>query len=387
MRANPGGTIAPADVVGRDELIARLWEVLERQSVLLTAERRMGKTCVIQKMQAEAPGTVLPVYRDLEKVRTPLEFADDVYRTVREYLSRRRKVAVRTQKLLSSLGGAEAVGLRFPDNLSAHWKKLLASTLEDLAEHQDHLVVFFWDELPLMLRNIARGADEAQATALLDTLRGLRQTHPQLRMVYTGSIGLHHVIRDFRRGGYANSPVNDMLREELPPLTLPGATDLAARLLAGEGLSHDPLDPTPAAIAQAVDRVPYYIHHVVDQMKRRSTPCRPAQATELVASCLIDPHDPWVLRHYRERVDIYYDDPKDREVVLALLDVLAGEPEPLSFDELFNRVKSAVVTEDRERAHDLLELLQQDHYVLMTPEGEYRFRYPMIQRWWHLHRG
>lgn len=53
MRANPGGEIAPEDVVGRDRLIARLWETLTRQSVILVAERRMGKSCVVKKMLAE----------------------------------------------------------------------------------------------------------------------------------------------------------------------------------------------------------------------------------------------------------------------------------------------------------------------------------------------
>ena len=54
MRANPGGQIPPSEVVGRDELIARLWQRIEGQSLLLSAERRMGKTCVVKKMVSEA---------------------------------------------------------------------------------------------------------------------------------------------------------------------------------------------------------------------------------------------------------------------------------------------------------------------------------------------
>ncbi|MEZ5602385.1 MAG: hypothetical protein R3F36_16280 [Candidatus Competibacteraceae bacterium] len=40
---------------------------------------------------------------------------------------------------------------------------------------------------------------------LLDTLRGLRQTHANLRMIYTGSIGLHHIVTALREEGYVNS--------------------------------------------------------------------------------------------------------------------------------------------------------------------------------------
>ena len=52
MKANPGGELALDEVIGRDQLIRRLWDTLNRQSVILIAERRMGKTSVIKKMVA-----------------------------------------------------------------------------------------------------------------------------------------------------------------------------------------------------------------------------------------------------------------------------------------------------------------------------------------------
>ncbi len=53
---------------------------------------------------------------------------------------------------------------------------------------------------------------------MLDTLRALRQTYPQLKMVYTGSIGLHHVVAKLKKLGYNNVPTNDMYPYELQPL-------------------------------------------------------------------------------------------------------------------------------------------------------------------------
>jgi hypothetical protein len=49
MKANPGGQVAPSEVVGRDSLILDFWDILERQSFVLSAERRMGKTCILRK--------------------------------------------------------------------------------------------------------------------------------------------------------------------------------------------------------------------------------------------------------------------------------------------------------------------------------------------------
>jgi len=87
MRSNPGGQLAPADVLGRDKLIERLWRVLEGRSVILSAERRMGKTCLVKKMTAELPKEKLAVYHDLEQVHTTLEFAELLFRDVEEYLA------------------------------------------------------------------------------------------------------------------------------------------------------------------------------------------------------------------------------------------------------------------------------------------------------------
>ena len=90
MKTNPGGQIPPSEVMGRDELIRRLWRILDRQSLVLSPERRMGKTCVVQKMVAEAPQDKLPIYHDLEGIRTPLEFVETVFHDVEGYLKRAR---------------------------------------------------------------------------------------------------------------------------------------------------------------------------------------------------------------------------------------------------------------------------------------------------------
>jgi len=74
----------------------------------------------------------------------------------------------------------------------------------------------------MMLENIQQDHGEATAMELLDSLRAFRQTYRSLRMIYTGSIGLHHVIGSLRTMGYTNAPKNDMATIHVPPLI--GAT-------------------------------------------------------------------------------------------------------------------------------------------------------------------
>lgn len=387
MKTNPGGQIDPAEIVGRDRLIGHLWDVLLRQSLVLTAERRMGKTSIVRKMMAEATADKLPVYRDLERVHAPIEFTQLVYDDVSAYLSRSDRTARRAQQQLGQLGGTEIKGLiKLPDFAGPHWKTLLAKIIEDLVEHQDRTVILFWDELPLMLYNIKRRAGEAAATEILDTLRALRQTHRELRMVFTGSIGLHNVISSLRDGGYANDPTNDMYTVDVPPLDPEHALELAAHLLRGERVKVSDLEACAGRVAVAVDGIPYFIHHVVDQLKQRGGTASPEAVDEVVTQSISDQQDRWHLRYYRDRIKIYYA-PEEQPFALNALDVLSVAEGPLAFDELFNRLKSRMVTEDRERALDVLALLQRNHYVAQGGDGTFGFRFPLIRRCWRIHRG
>ena len=51
MQINPGGRLNTKDVVGRDNEIARYWRVLERQGLVISAERRIGKTHIVLNWQ------------------------------------------------------------------------------------------------------------------------------------------------------------------------------------------------------------------------------------------------------------------------------------------------------------------------------------------------
>lgn len=393
MRANPGGIVSPEYVIGRDRLIERLWANLKHQSLVLVAERRMGKTCVIKKMEAQPPeGTVIRV-RDVGGVSSPIEFVERVAEDVEKHLNGFQKTAKRTKALWSSLGGSDIFGVRLPATAAPHWKALLEQALGDLAEYKDRRAILCWDELPWMLQKIERSEGEAVVVDLLDTLRGLRQTHANLRMVYTGSIGLHHVLTELRDEGYVHSPVNDMRTVEVPPLDQADAETLAKTLIEGEALASNSITETVAIIAKLVDAIPFYIHHVVAAMADRDQPATPETAEKIVAESLANSPD-WDLEHFRSRLGKYYGE--RAEIVRALLDQLA-EVESLSLNELHERLKinplinsnsaRRVVEGDREALRTLLKLMQRDHYLRQNQNGSYQFRFNIIRRWWRLDQG
>ena len=131
MKANPGGNIDPKLVIGRDCLIQSIWEALEQQSVRINAERRIGKTSVIRKMQEEPADGWLPIFQDLERIRSPEEFAREVYETVQQFLGRWKRTANRATKFLehAKIGIG---GYSWETKDHRYWKELLVTSIGDL---------------------------------------------------------------------------------------------------------------------------------------------------------------------------------------------------------------------------------------------------------------
>ena len=401
MRANPGGEIDPEDVIGRDQLIWRLWDVLQNQSVVLVAERRIGKTTVVKKMRSAAREDTRLIYHDVEGVRTPLDFAEQVAKDVESCLTGVPKAKFKLRHLLKHLAGFELAGvLKFPPGIQQQWKSLLEAGVEDLIEHGKGMKwVFIWDELPVMLQKIRENEGERTAVDVLDTLRSLRQTHSRLRMIYTGSVGLHHVVSGVYNAGTSNDPTNDMRFMEVTELLPEDGKALARALIEGEGLHCADIDTSTEAITSAVDHVPFYIHQVVAGMKDLGQEAGAGLADTIVLKALTGAQDPWHFKHYRKRLDTYYAGERI-PVILKLLDELAVTRVPLTFTVLARRLRStipretagsefvnAVLDGDDEKLRDLLKLLEQDHYVAReSGTADYRFRFPLIQRWWKLDR-
>jgi len=383
FKANPGGQIPPDEIVGREELIVRLWERLKQQSLIFSGERRIGKSSILKKMTAEADPSMLPIYRDLEGIRTPVEFVEAVWQDTETYLRGVGK-ARRVRECISQLTGSYFDGYEFPEVAAEHWKTLLTKTIEDLVTLQDKQIVLIWDEMPHMLGNFS---DEV-AMEVLDSLRSLRQTYPDVRMIFSGSIGLHHIVKNLQKAGYSNDPTNDMYPIEGQPLSLDEATQLTMNLLQGEEIAVEDLEQTAIDIALAVDCIPFYIHHLINQLKDTESEINAEEIEQTVNQCLRSSVNLWKMDHYRERIDNYYSD-EQKPYALEILDILSINPST-SFTRLWQYLKSEPDTKDKEMARSVLRLLLKDYYLVQEDNlsgSMYTFRYRLVQKYWQISRG
>jgi hypothetical protein len=397
--------VGAGNVFGRDRLIEQMWKKLGTKSLRFTAERRIGKTTVMQKMEAEPPDGTYVLFLDLEGIDSPTRFTEALLTRMRPLLSMTDRALADFKSLVKEMGGTELGGLvKLPKQDQHNWPSTLEKAFDGICEgHPDTRLVLMFDELPYMLQKISakeshRGSGENAALEMLDIMRSRRMAHANLRMIFAGSVGLHHVLDSLRGSEVASEPFNDMPSQEIAALEIDDARALAHRLIITEqvGLAEAKADTVAAAIADLTDCVPFYIERVIARLAELGRAVSPEDVSEVVGHHLADDHDEWEMEHFRTRLKVYYTGTskdangnaiENTKIAGAILDVLSLATSPQTIDSVWSDVKAKLPLDDRDQIVRLLKSLAQDHYLKSDEQKRYAFRFPLVQRWWVLAQG
>jgi hypothetical protein len=413
-----GRQIHPKNVVGRDRLIQDIWNHLGKaegqNSLRFTAERRIGKTTVMSKMKAEPADGFDVLFLDVEGIDSCDELTEKLLNHMKPFLKPKEWVRKGFRGIWKTLEGIEIRGqvseiggqVKLPKKSVLSWQQKLEKVIEDFCNHRpNRTILLIFDELPYMLQKIDQVSTKAgkahEALTLLDTFRALRQRHSNLRMIYAGSVGLHHVLRDLKKKGLPSQPYNDMWQIDIPPLTDDDALILANRLL---GENRIRIDAGGQAIARRVteqtSNVPFYMERIANMLALIDGPVTLEDVDRTVQNHLTSDHDHWEMEHFRSRLKDYYGGTIERtdgkripeaEIARSILDHFALAEEPQSIEQVWSIIRSQYALTDRMIVLELLKSLAQDHYLEDKTLGEsrkrYSFRFPLIKRWWVIAQG
>ncbi|MHA3019571.1 ATP-binding protein [Mycobacterium sp. BMJ-28] len=361
-----GGVVPPENVVGRVREQQEILASLPDGGAALVGDRRHGKTSLARLVAHTARQNGLTVVSVSAERQSYAEFisalAGELGRldtTLRQEVER-WKIAFGTGPVRFERARAEAA-------------------LDDLLQravgrtHGGPLVLFI-DEVTVLARNLER-EKAGGGDGFLHLLRRLRQDHSgRLATVLSGSIGFHHV------SGEALSSVNDIRKVTVGPIRHDHATYLAECLLLGARVSATDPHSVAAAIARSAENVPYYIQHLVAAAARLGESVRAERIPLLLNAAITDPHDPWDLRHYRDRLRNYYGE--DAPAIAGLLDIYAHAPEPLGVDAVLHLLRSeGSVVRERDHLVSFIERLEQDHYLRRNGDDD-AFASGLVQRAW-----
>ncbi len=393
MKTNPGGNLDAAAVIGRETEIAEAWRTLDSQSIVLTSERRIGKTCLLRKMVANPPEGWLPLMCWVESKRHPNEVVQDLYveaeklglRSGREVWSRRLRTAY------EAASGANFGNWHLPQ-FQPDWKRLCNTLFDDLAD-TDQRVLIVMDEFPHLVANMMAG-DAATAMEFLDLMREVRQRlEPAggIRFVFAGSVGLHLIIEQLKAvHGYRSNPTNDMAAVPLSGMSLGDTKSMCRAFLDEEGIRRDPASDFDRRMFEATDGLPIYIQHVCQKFQTaRPQSVAPSDIDEVLDDMLDGSEVEW-FADSAKRIETHYRDLGATRLAFAILDLLCRETRFVPELEIADFVRSQMVVEDDRATLSALELLQKDQYIARdTSDGvrRYRFKYELMRRWWDKNKG
>jgi hypothetical protein len=394
MKANPGGTVTGDGIIGRASELAQLWSKLQKRSVLLSAERRVGKTCLLRKMADEPPSGWTPLLIFVESARHPIDCVEAMYTIASEAQMRSSKGVWtnRMRKAYEALASGAVGGWKLPQ-VQSDWRRLMRLLVEDIVEHSETGAILMIDEFPPMIWHIADDHGPALAMQFLDALREIRQEFEstnRIRFVLSGSIGFHLVLQYLKLDhGYKGAPTNDMHPFMLTGMDV-GDTELMCRqYLDEEGIRRETPETVSARMYYRTDGLPLYIQYVCEALqdsgKRQVVP---EDIDRILDGMLADRQVIWFL-DAAQRIEGYYKKLGCDRTASVILHRLSREEAYFAEAAIVNTVRTDDPQATPSGVQRVVELLTDDNYLLRdTSSGErkYRFRYRLMRQWWKINR-
>lgn len=395
MKANPGGTVIGDAIIGREKEIEDIWAKLENRSVILTAERRVGKTCVLRKMSEHPRDRWLPLLCWVESDRHPIDCVEKIFSEANRLEARSGKGIWlgRIRSVYKALAGTEISGWKLPP-IQSDWKRLLDALFADISENTGNRILIMIDEFPMMISNIIKDHGGPIGMELLDALREIRQKYEpsnQIRFLMSGSIGLHLILQQLKSDHqYRGNPINDMSLKVLSGMPREDVQLMCVKYLNEEGIKRSEPAEFDQRMYEITDGLPLYIQYVCERFQNsKRQEVSPDDIDTEIRAMLDDRQIQW-FNNAAERIETYYSSLGADRRSSFILKMLSHEEDFVPEEKIIDYVRSQLTVEYDEEVLSTLELLLDDNYIIRdttTGKRRYRFRYGIMRRWWKINRG
>lgn len=385
---------APAqgeDFYNRDQDQRRFWEMLQKNHVLLSAPRRLGKTSLLKKLIQDAgQHQFLGKHIDVSAKRSPKEVLEAILQhfpqaSIQQHLQnlgqRAGQQLQRIQTVRVGLDGLE-LSLAQPP-ASAAWAQAAIQVIQHLSD-QPLLIVL--DEFSVFIQKLIL-QDRAEAEQFLQWLRAWRQeTGLQCRLVLSGSISLNYLLQQHG----LQAEINDCVDFELKAFSEQHAMGMLQQFAEREGWV-----VTRAHAKWICDEVgwlsPYYLLCVLEEAinhayERLNTITPNGHALldvdiQLAISMLKSQRSKFF--HWYQRVGELLPSAQS-DIAHRALSALSHQPQGLRLTSLMAKVYPQLqqgVDQDEQPFLQLLVWLVEQGYL--TEDGQYWcFQSPILRQYW-----
>ena len=389
MRSATGRWVSGKDFFDREgELEVLKGRVRERNHVLLTGQRRMGKTSILRELgsQLKIDGWIF-LFADVEGATCAEDAIAEIARAVHPFRPIASRFALVMKRTLSE-NVEEISALDFSVKIRAgldagSWKRHGEQLLRDCASH-DRPVLLVIDELPIFLkRMLNRDGDERRVDEFLSWLRGVLQAleKESLVLIVSGSIGLEPLVR---RLGIPDR-INHLSPVRLGPWSRETSIACFEHLARNHELSI--ADGVAEAVYEALGiGISHHVQSFFARLRDFSTMHGGKRVMledvgHVYTTELLGPWGQPDLVHYETRLEEALD---DDSYSLAMQILAETAIEGVFTDGVRRRLGElcSAITEDASgRIADTLGVLIHDGY-LESSENGYRFPSRLLRDWW-----
>ena len=389
MNSSTGRWVSGDNFFDRErELQVLEMRVRDRNHILLTGQRRMGKTSIVQELgqRLEAEGWIF-LFTDVERATC----AEDAIADIAQAVHPVRPIASRF-----------VTGMKrwFDDNIeeinayefrvkiragldAGSWRRYGEQLLRDCAV-QDKPVLLVIDELPILLNRMLKGDDGTrQVDEFLSWLRGVLQGigDGSLVLIVSGSIGLAPLVK---RLGIPDR-INHLEPFRLGPWDCDTSVECFQRLVESYELQVE--DNVAKAVYNALGvGIPHHVQSFFARLRDHAIMQGRDQVTvedvkEVYLTGLLGPSGQNDLVHYETRLKEALEDENHTIAMEILAEAATQGAFTSEARRCLERLYARVVDDAQGRIADTLEILMHDGYLEDGEDG-HRFPSRLLKDWW-----
>jgi hypothetical protein len=391
-----GNPAIGADFIDREKEIAQILSALKKDSVLLIAPRRFGKTSVMRRMEKEfIEQDIISVFLEVEDVYTPQRFVSEIVMGLVE----NEKINKKTVLISSLKKGFQWFKENIEELEIPVFKAKLRSSIEaDLKEDwleksgqifeiirgTDANIYFIIDEFPIAIKNM----EPKEAEKFLHWFRKLRQVTKNLKFVVGGSVSIDRVVRDI--GGV--STINDFKRVRIGGFQRNTALSVIKTIFEEEKWIYEESLGEKILACAGESFIPYFIVIILSSIKDEKDLRGGEVNEELIEKVynhrILSSEGKHYFEPYSQRLRVFYKGMGGMEEKAAralLRKVCSVEYYPVNL--AFGIFKHITGIEDNEKFMDLIADLSNDFYIEHDPEKGLKFYSKMLRDWWRVYYG
>lgn len=384
------------DFIDREKEIKQIFTALAKDSVLLIAPRRFGKTAIMKRLKRELSSQdEISIFIEVEDVDSPQQFLTEIMMALFDDERIRKKT-----NLISTLG---RYFQWFKDNIDevgvSVFRAKLRSSIEtdlkedwteksrlifDIIDNSESNIYFIIDEFPIAIKNM----DPKDSEKFLHWFRKLRQVSENLRFIVGGSVSIDRVVRNI--GGVAT--INDFKRVRIGGFQREVALNTIKKVFREEEWQYTEVigDKILDCIGEAY--LPYFIAIMLSAIEEERILTDEEINEKLIENIynfrILGNDGKHYFEHYSQRLRIFYTRIAGMEEKAAraiLRRVSRGDHYPI--DLAFGIFEQETGIVDYEKFMDLIADLENDFYIENNPGEGLTFYSKMLMDWWRLYHG